>query len=278
MNRAILLPTIAALAGGCVITSPDTVPPICNAPNLNLYWTPSPSPPQGGFRVPGLPVPGWPAQLGCDQAGVGSVQLTLDGANVPCPISTLGTTYCVDGSTWRCEFPVAGTIEGGIQLPLNFAGDHRVRLDGFDANGNQKYTTGPLIVTAPDCSDTSVGIFPQGLPGTLEFDYAFDPTTTCAPGSNIGWTLAARDPVSQVFSTVETAAVACGAPGAIFLAGGAQLPAGVYTFPLVEEFVPGGATIHARCTTTPGYQAFVHAGPELIQVVMPQSTQICPPP
>jgi len=275
MNRAILLPTIAALAGGCVITSPDTAPPICNAPNLNLYWTPSPSPPQGGFRVPGLPVPGWPAQLGCDQAGVGSVRVSVGTplTVVPCPVTTLGSTYCVDATTWRCEFPVGGVIEGGMTLPLDVGGTYAVRIEAFDPNGNPKYDTrvggADLLVSAADCGDTSVGVFPQGLPGTLSLDYAFTDTSQCAAGSNIEWRLL------QGGTVIQDSATPCGGPNPFLLAGGAQLPAGVYSFGRVAEVVPGTGTFHALCPTTPGYQAFVHAGPEIMPVDIPPPTQIC---
>jgi hypothetical protein len=275
MNRAILLPTIAALASGCVITSPDSLPPICNAPNLNLYWTPSPSPPQGGFQVPGLPVPGWPAQLGCAQAGVASVRITVGGALLGC---SGGSTYCVDANTWRCEFPVGGVIEGGITVPLNAGGTYAVRIEAFDANGNPKYTTqaaggADVLVSAADCGDTSAGIFPQGLPGTLSLDYVFTPTAQCAAGSNIEWRLL------QGGTVIQDSATPCGGPNPFLLAGGAELPAGVYSFGRVAEVIPGTGpgtgTVHAYCPTTPGYQAFVHAGPEIMPVDIPVATAIC---
>jgi len=268
MNRAFLLPTIAAFASGCVITTADTVPPFCDAPVLNLYWTPSPSPPQGGFQVPGLPVPGWPAQLDCTQAGVASAQIFVGGQIMQC---TGGSTFCVDVNTWRCEFPVGSAIEGGLSVPVTSGGTYAVRIDGYDPSGNLKYTTGDQSVGVADCGDTSVGIFPQGVAGTLALDYAFTPPANCASGSNIEWTL------TRGGLLLEDAATPCGGPNPFALVGGALLPAGVYRLDRVAEVVPGTPplSVHAICSNTPSNQAFVHAGPEVVPVDLPVSTQFC---
>jgi len=106
---------------------------VCDPPALQVYWTPSPAPPQAGFQVPGLVAAGFPAQLACNEAGVAGVQVFVGTplSVVPCT----GTGNCVDASTWRCD--LAG---GGVSVPLASGGTYDVEVRGLDARGNEKYS------------------------------------------------------------------------------------------------------------------------------------------
>lgn len=252
MNRALLLPIFAALASGCYVSSGDT----CDfAPALNVYWRPSSVPPQAGFQVPGLVPAGFQPQLDCAEAGVAGVRVYVGSRLdlVPC----VGAGTCLDASTWRCDL-----VEGGISVPLNSGGTYDVQVDAVDTFGNLKYS-GLQAAGVDSCGDTSTGVFPQGLAGTLELDYLFTPFANCATGSNIEWTL------TRGGLLVEDSATPCGGPNPFALAGAANLPAGVYRLDRVAE-ATSTLSFHALCNTV-----FVHAGPEVLPVDLPVSTPAC---
>lgn len=248
MNRALLLLPMAALAGGCYVADP------CDPPYLNIYWIPGPSP-NAGFQVPGLVANGFASELDCAGAGVSSVQATIEGQILSCPV---GTGNCVDANTWLC--PV-----GGLSIPISSEGTYEVQVDGFDANGNLKYASGPVLLPAGACGDSAAGVFPQGVAGTLGIDYAFSPAVACQPSSQIVWDL--RRGTSSAF---DAGATTCGGTNPFLANGGALVGAGVYTLVNIAE-VAGGTSFHAACSSTP----FVHAGPETVQVDMPVSTGAC---
>jgi hypothetical protein len=237
MNRAFLLSSLAALASGCY-NHP------CYTPYLNVYWRPGP-PPNAGFVVPGLVAAGFPAELDCAEAGVATVKFFVNG---------------VHDSTWPCT-------TGGVSIALGSGGTYDVQIDGYDASGNNlMYTSGPIAIRASGCGDTSVGIFPDGVDGTLGIDYAFVPPANCQPGSQIVWDL--RSGTSAAF---DTGAVTCGTTNPFLVFGGGAVPAGVYTLVDVAEVVGSSPAFHVACSSTP----FVHAGPETLLVDMPAPTATC---
>lgn len=250
MNRVFLLSTLAAALVGCYGSKQVT----CDPPELHIYWTPGP-PPNGGFTVPGLVAAGFPSSLGCTDAGVTGVQLTVGGVLQPC--TTAG--FCVDINTWRCD-------TGGLTVPLGSGGNYSVAIDAFDAAGNLKYTSFDNV-PVPGCNVSAVGIFTLGVPGTIGLDYAFTPAANCQPASDITWDLR-----SGFATPFDSGSIACGFTNPFTVNGGAAVPAGVYTLANVAE-VAGSPSVsfHAFCSSTP----FVHAGPETLIVDMPASTQTC---
>jgi hypothetical protein len=235
MTRAFLLLPLAALASGCYSSSP------CYSGYLNAYWTPGP-PPTAGFVVPGLVAAGFPAQLDCATAGVTTVEFFVNG---------------VHDSTWPCT-------TGGVSVAIASGGNYSVQVDGYDSVGNLKYSSGPVAVSASGCGDTNVGVFPQGVDGTLGIDYAFVPAASCQAGSDIVWDL--RSGLSTAF---DSGSIVCGGTNPFLVAGGAQVPAGVYTLLNVAEVV-GTTSFHAFCGAP-----FPHAGPETLVVDMPAPTATC---
>lgn len=251
MTRAFLLLPLAALASGCYSSSYSPGP--CYPGNLNVYWTPGAAP-NAGFRVPGLVAAGFPSELGCAAAGVAGVQVFVGGTIAPCS----GGGFCIDANTWLCT-------TGGVSVAIPSGGTYDVQVDAYDANGNLKYSSGPVAAAASGCGDTSVGIFPQGVAGTLGIDYAFTDAASCQAGSQIVWDL--RSGLSTAF---DTGSIACGGTNPFLTNGGAAVPAGVYTLVNVAEVV-GTTSFHAYCNSTP----VVHAGPESLLVDMAPSTQTC---
>jgi hypothetical protein len=263
---ALGLLSLAGCGGG---SNPPPPPPPCDPVRLLAYWAPGGTP-QAGFQVSGLAAAGLPAQLGCAQAGVVGVRvfagtpLTI----VPCT----GAGACLDASTWRCDLAT-----GGITVPLPAgAGTYDLQIDGFDGAGlavaDAKYSSGRQAVAVAACGDTAVGIFPQGLPGTMDLDYILlpaspGPNVNCEPSSRIEWDLFRGSGASAVLE--EQGAIACGtinpfpvraAAGA--LAGqGAVLSAGIYTLDRIAEVIPGtpALSVHALCGTV-----IVHAGNEVV--------------
>ena len=234
MTRAFLLLPLAALVSGCYSSSP------CYGGYLNAYWTPGP-PPNGGFVVPGLVAAGFPAQLDCATAGVATVEFFVNG---------------VHDSTWPCT-------TGGVSVSIASGGTYSVQVDGYDSVGNLKYSSGPVAVDA--CGDTNVGVFPQGVGGTLGIDYAFTDLAACQAGSQITWDLR-----SGLATPFDGGSIACGGTNPFLVNGGAAVPAGVYTLVNVAEVV-GTTSFHAYCNATP----VVHAGPESLLVDMAPSTGTC---
>jgi len=233
MTRAFLLLPLAALASACYSSSP------CYGGYLNVYWTPGP-PPTAGFVVPGLAAAGFPPQLDCATAGVTTVEFFVNG---------------VHDSTWPCN-------TGGVSVSIASGGTYSVQVDGYDSLNNLKYSSGAVAVDA--CGDTNVGVFPQGVAGTLGIDYAFVPAASCQAGSDIVWDL--RSGLSAAF---DSGSIACGGTNPFLVAGGAQVPAGVYTLLNVAEVV-GTTSYHAFCGAP-----FPHAGPETLVVDMPAPTGTC---
>jgi hypothetical protein len=251
MNRALLLLVIGALASGCHANDRND----CFAPALSVYWRPSAVQPQAGFQVPGLVAAGLPPQLDCGSAGVVGVRVYV-GARldlVPCT----GAGACLDGSTWRCDFS-----EGGIRVPLQVGGTYDVQVDAVDAAGSPKYS-GLQAASVSSCGDTSIGAFPQGLPGTLGLIHTFAPFASCATGSSIEWTLT-RDGL-----LVEDSAAPCFGPIPLPLAGSASLPAGIYQLDRVAE-ATATTTLHALCGAT-----FLHAGADILAVTLPAPAATC---
>jgi hypothetical protein len=248
MTRAYLLVPLAALAAGCYSSNP------CYAPYLNVYWTPGAAP-NGGFQVPGLPAPGLPAQLGCTDAGVDAVEVTVGGLFQPCEPGSCGTG--ANAGRWRCGV-------GGVSVPLNVGGTYDVTVDAFDSSGNLKYSSPVVAAGASDCNDSAVGIFSQGVAGTLGIDYLFVPAANCQAGSQIEWDL-----FSGTSTPFDSGSIACGTTNPFLVNGGFAVPAGVYTLDRVAEMV-GVTSIHAFCGAP-----FPHAGPETLIVDMPASTGTC---
>jgi hypothetical protein len=246
MRRALLLLPLAALGAGCQASSP------CDAPFLNVYWTPG-HVPNGGFQVPGLIAAGLPNQLDCAVAGVDGVQVRIGGVVVPC-----SGGLCLDPDTWLCS-------TRGVSVPISAGGTYDVRIDALDANGNLKYTSGIVVAEATKCGGSAVGVFSQGIAGTLGIDYTFTDTATCQPGSNIVWDL--RTGLSTPF---DTGSIACGTTNPFLVNGGLAVPAGVYTLDSITE-VSGTSVSHALCLST-----FVHAGAETLPVELPVPTATCP--
>ncbi len=247
MTRAFLLLPLAALAAGCYSSNP------CYAPFLNVYWTPGAAP-NGGFQVPGLTAAGFPAQLGCVDAGVDAIEVTVGGVLWPCEPG-----YCASGANagrWRCSV-------GGVSVPLNVGGTYDVTVDAFDSSGNLKYSSPVVLAGASDCGDSAVGVFSQGVAGTLGIDYAFVPAASCQPGSVIEWDLFSGT------TPFDLDSIACGGTNPFLMNGGAAVPAGVYTLDRIAEVV-GTTSFHAFCGAP-----FPHAGPETLLVDMPTPTGTC---
>jgi hypothetical protein len=273
MNRATILPTIAALAAACApYHSEPPPPPPCDS-RLQLYWTPSPTPPNAGFQVPGLAAAGFAAQLGCLDAGVDAVRVTVAGVVQEC--TTPGFCRGVD---WLCATE-------GIEVPIA-PGTYPVQLDAVDAFGGIKYQ-GVADVTVACDGATQVGIFPQGVAGPLDLAYSFgDGGDLCGAGSYL-WFLVTRttDAGTAVFDVVDDRNQPLAVPctnlaaqrsiGLVAPGGGPSVPPGVYTRARFEEVVPAGgsyAPVRANCTT----ETIVHAGAESWPVVAVASGSLCP--
>ncbi|HSB19953.1 MAG TPA: hypothetical protein VLD85_08105 [Anaeromyxobacteraceae bacterium] len=252
MTRAFLLLPLAALVSGCYSSGYSSGP--CYPGYLNVYWTPGPSP-NAGFEVPGLVAAGFPAELGCAAAGVTGVQVFVGGQIAPC---SGGGGFCVDANTWVC-----GT--GGVSVAITAGGTYSVQVDAYDSQGNLKYTSGPVAASASDCGDSAVGVFSQGVDGTLGIDYAFTDLAACQAGSQITWDLR-----SGLATPFDGGSIVCGGTNPFLVNGGAAVPAGVYTLVNVAEVV-GTTSFHAYCNATP----VVHAGPESLLVDMAPSTGTC---
>lgn len=274
MNRAILLPVVAALASGCYVNDVTT----CDvAPALNVYWRPSPSPPQAGFQVPGLTAAGFPAQLDCADAGVSAVRIFVGALqdNVPC---LDGPSRCI-GADWRCDL-----LEGGITIPLQSGGTYDVVVEGRDPFDNLKYR-GQLAAGVPSCADVSVGAFPQGVAGPLDLQYSFlDGSNLCA-GASYLWFRVLSGTGPGVYDFVDdqnlpvslpcTNAAANRSIPLVNATGGTLIPAGVYTRDRFEEVVASGPTYTAQRANC-ALETIVHAGPESWPVVAGASSQLCP--
>lgn len=246
MTRAFVLLPLAALAAGCQSPAP------CEAPLLNVYWTPG-SAADGGFQVPGLIAAGFPAQLGCAAAGVDGVRLRFGGVIAPC-----SGGVCLDPDTWLCS-------ARGVSIPISAGGTHDVQVDAFDAGGNLKYTSGTVAAAASNCGVSAVGVLSQGVAGTLGIDYAFADTATCQTGSDVVWDLR-----SGLATPFDAGSIACGTTNPFPVKGGLAIPAGVYTFDSITE-AAGPSVFHALCLTT-----FVHAGAETFTADLPARTATCP--
>jgi hypothetical protein len=251
MTRAFLLLPLAALASGCYSSNP------CYAGYLNVYWTPGPSP-NAGFEVPGLVAAGFPSELGCAAAGVSGVQVFVGGLIAPC---SGGAGFCVDANTWLCS-------TGGVSVAIGSGGTYAVQVDAYDANGNLKYTSGPVAASASNCGDSAVGIFSQGVDGTLDIPYAFaDGGNACAGASNLWFQVTSGGAVYDFVddTSPNPAAIACTdvlanrAIGVLTPAGGSLIPAGVYTRTRLEEVsqqVGGFVLQRTNCAV----ETVVHAG------------------
>jgi hypothetical protein len=242
---------------GCGGGSNPPPPPPCDPVRLLAYWAPGGTP-QAGFQVPGLVAAGFPAQLGCAQAGVVGVRVFV--GTPPTAVPCTGAGACLDASTWRCDLAT-----GGITVPLSAgAGTYDLQIDAFDAAGlavaDAKYSSGRQAVAVGACGDTAVGIFPQGLPGTMDLDYIFTAAPLgCSTGSHIEWDLFRGAGAGAVL--VEQGNVACGTPNPFPATGGAALAAGVYTLDRIAEVIPGtpALSVHALCG-----MLIVHAGNEVV--------------
>jgi hypothetical protein len=266
MKRLLLLATLAAPLAGCHEHH-------CFAPNLNVYWTPG-APPQGGFQVPGLLGAGFAQQLDCAQAAVAGVQMFVNGQLVQC---TGGLSFCVDSSTWRCDV-------GGLSLPITGAGQFDVEVDGLDSLGGLKYQSRDTVF-ARDCGDTSAGVFPLGVPGTLSLAYSFgDGANLCAGPSNLWFQVVRGGPAGATYDAVDESntpgAVACTdtlASRRISLIDPLSLtttvPAGVYTRTRIEEVVLPGPQVQRRDCAP---ETIVHAGNENWPVSLLASSTLCP--
>jgi hypothetical protein len=240
--------------------------------------------------VPGLPAAGLPARLDCTQAGVDSVDVLVDGYPVPC-----SGGYC-RGARWACD-----VLNGGIQVPLQPALGYSLQVNGYDPNGNLKYTypaSGAASVDVLDCSDTIVDAISTGVSGRLRLDYAFTPTAPCASGGagTFMW-FDLRDLSNVVVDAITRSTPSpfvdrCGdgtggTVNPIPMLGGTPIAAGVYQLKAMEEVRDDGGgfttSFHGACADTDPANwptVFVHAGPEDLLVdlpLLPASTLTCFP-
>lgn len=269
MTRASLLLPLAALVAGCYSSSSNT----CFPAFLNVYWTPSLTPPNGGFQVPGLVAAGFPAQLGCTDAGVTRVEVRVDGGVATC---TNGVD-CV-GLDWRCSV-------NGVSVPVCVGDVHNVQVDGFDIDGNLKYRSSIVTAPAADGGDAFVGIFPQGVDGTLSIPYEFaDGGNACAGASNL-WFQVTRDGAVYDFvddTSADPAAIPCTDVvvnrfiDVLTPSGSSLVPPGVYTRTRIEEVSQqGGVFVLQRTNCTD--ETIVHAGDDAWPVVaLSASSTFCP--
>jgi hypothetical protein len=246
MTRASVLLPLAVLAAGCQ----SSLDP-CDPTLLKVYWTPGS--PNAGFQVPGLVAAGLPAQLGCAAAGVDGVQLRVGGSLIPC-----SGGVCLGPNTWLCS-------ARGLSIPLSDGGTYEVQAEAFDLAGNLKYTSGPVAAVASRCGVSEVGVFSQGVAGTLGIDYTFADATNCQqPASDIVWDL--RSGLSTPF---DAGSIPCGTTNPFLVSGGLSVEPGVYTLDAITE--ESTSVRHALCLTT-----FVHAGSDTLAVALPVPTQTCP--
>jgi hypothetical protein len=125
-----------------------------------------------------------------------------------------------------------------------------------------------VAVSASGCGDTNVGVFPQGVDGTLDIPYAFaDGGNACAGASNLWFQVTSGGAVYDFVddTSPNPAAIACTdvlanrAIGVLTPAGGSLIPAGVYTRTRLEEVsqqVGGFVLQRTNCAV----ETVVHAG------------------
>lgn len=240
MRRAILLlAALAAGASGCSSNSRCDV-----GGTLTLYW----QPPQGGFTTATGQL------LGCDAAGVATVDVTVNGTSA---------------GTFNCHGPSAD----GIQL-TGF-GDETVsiQLDAFDASNRHLYQEVTRASTAL-CADTLVDANLTALAGDLTVGYQFTDSFSCTANTFIWYTLldvAQNQVVDEVGpSSTNPQAIPCGS--AITLS---ALPFGRYTVTRIQEVQLVSntyQTFHATCSP----QTFDHlAAGETQTVLVPPSYGTC---
>lgn len=221
MRRAILL--LAALTAGASGCSSNHCP---NGGTLTVYW----QPPQGGFTANG-------ALLGCDQAGVATVDVYIDNQF---------------SGTFSCHGPSAD----GITL-IGF--DNQVvavEIDGYDASRNLLYQG--VVTNQPTtfCADTFVDVTAPALTGNLTVQYGFTDSFTCSGGTYIWYTLldATRNQVIDEVgpSSINPQAIPCGSTISLL-----DVPFGNYTVTRIQEVQLSGSTYstaHATCSP----QSFGH--------------------
>lgn len=155
MRRAILfLAFLAVGASGCHSSSRCDV-----GGTLTLYW----QPPQGGFTTATGQL------LGCDAAGVATVDVTVNGTSA---------------GTFNCHGPTAD----GIQL-TGF-GDETVsiQLDAFDASNRHLYQEVTSASTAL-CADTLVDANLAAVQAAFQVSYALPGGNTCPPSSYLWYSI-----------------------------------------------------------------------------------------
>lgn len=240
MNRALLLLPMAALASGCYVAPP------CD-PVANVYWT---------FTVPGLA-----GVMTCDQAGVNSVDVFVDGSLV---------------DTVPCKGPAAD----GIQLVGFGRGPRLLQLDVYGGS-TRRYQLDRNIDL--DGCNNSFDVVANGIDGRLQFQYSFgDGANLCAGPSYIwfqvtsaGAVYDAVDDANNPLSLACTNTSSARNVDVLNPSGGTTIPAGVYTRARFEEVVPSGATYtpqRANCAT----ETFVHAGDDARPVALVASSTLCP--
>ena len=202
------------------------------------------------------------AELSCSQAGVSTVQITVDGAVAgPFACSSLSS----DGVTFV----------QGITLLAFDEGSHSFQLDGLDANGNFTHSSNAFTFAPTGCRLNQLDSDLAAVTGTFNIDFHFsDIDFNCKNQNTFIW-YELLDQNGQVVDIVGPNNTPDALPctnGAIPLS---PLPFGTYTVSRIQEveFLGGGFTVHhATCDA----QSFQHltAG-ETVTVEVPVSSDTC---
>ena len=128
-----------------------------NGGTLTLFW----QNPRGGFTDASGQL------LSCDQAGVSTVDVTVNG-------------------TLAGHFPCHGPSSDGITLTGFFNGETvSVQVDAFDASDNFLYSDGPRSISTAACGNVARDVTLDAVQAPFQISYALPGGVACTPNSFI---------------------------------------------------------------------------------------------
>jgi hypothetical protein len=223
MKRFVLLAAAALLGSGCIVHN-DNTGGSCPPPTITVQWNTF----TGGDNI----------ARGCNAAGVASVDIFMDGANV---------------STWPCT-------DGGAVITNVPSGTHQLTVEGIEPSGRIAYRD-QFNASAGACGDTLYNA--QPAEGWLDVNYAFPAGGSCAGNPSYLWFSITDDIAGAVVARVDENSsptqYVCGVyanppssipPNALFL----PLPEGTYHLNWIEERLPQSGVYvlsGSNCSPTP---------------------------
>jgi hypothetical protein len=205
MRRAIPILAAALLASGAGCTTRN-----CDYGTLTIDWS---------FTDAAGNV------LGCADAGVSTVRVTIDGV----------------ADDWDCQ-PFGDGVEG-ITYQDFTTSTHTVQVEGLDENQQQLYLYPATDVRTDGCGDVPIDAQLEAVQGTLQIDYAIE-TGACLPGSYIQYSLFDVTG-NQVYSAVDTFTIPCSDSTPVLFFD--KVPFGQYQLDFIQTVLPPGQAVDGNC-------------------------------